>query len=383
MPVDKKIPLTAFGPRIRKSPFFDATRRYGCNAFTVYNHTYMPLYYEDRVTDYWRLVNDVTLWDVAGQRQVEVTGADAARFVQMLTPRNLSKCKVGQCKYVFITNEEGGIINDPVLLRLGENHFWLSLADSDVLLWAQGVAVNSELNVNITEPDVSPLQVQGPKSTLVMHRLFGDWINDLRYFWFKETDLHGIPVVVSRTGWSSERGYEIFLRDGQHGDRLWETVMEAGKPYNIGPCAPSHIRRIEGGLLSYGSDITLSENPFELGFGKFVDLDQEANFIGKQALQRIKTEGVKRQLVGLEIDGTPLGAGNEHPWALFQNGRHVGKLTSSVYSPRLKKNIGIALVALECSRQGASLAIQTPEGERQAMVVPFPFYDPQKSISAS
>jgi aminomethyltransferase len=243
--------------------------------------------------------------------------------------------------------------------------------------------VNSELNVNITEPDVSPLQVQGPKSTLVMHRLFGDWINDLRYFWFKETDLHGIPVVVSRTGWSSERGYEIFLRDGQHGDRLWETVMEAGKPFNIGPCAPSHIRRIEGGLLSYGSDITLSENPFELGFGKFVDLDQEANFIGKQALQRIKTEGVKRQLVGLEIDGTPLGTGNEHPWALFQNGRHVGKLTSSVYSPRLKKNIGIALVALECSRQGASLAIQTPEGERQAMVVPFPFYDPQKSISAS
>lgn len=378
-----KQPLGEFNSRIHKSPFFDATRRYGCNAFTVYNHTYMPLYYEDPVTDYWRLVNDVTLWDVACQRQVEVTGPDAAPFVQLLTPRNLSKCKVGQCKYVLITNEHGGIINDPILLRLGENHFWLSLADSDVLLWAQGVAVNSGFNVKVTEPDVSPLQVQGPKSTLAMHRLFGDWIDDLRYFWFKETDLHGIPLVVSRTGWSSERGYEIYLRDGQHGDALWEAVMEAGKPYNIGPCAPSRIRRIEGGLLSYGADMTTNENPFELGFGKFVDLQQEANFIGKQALQNIKAEGVKRQLVGLEIDGTPLDAGNEHPWALLHNGRHVGKLTSSVYSPRLDKNIGIAIVALACSRQGASLAIQTPEGERQAMVVPFPFYDPQKSIPAS
>jgi aminomethyltransferase len=216
-----------------------------------------------------------------------------------------------------------------------------------------------------------------------MHRLFGDWINDLRYFWFEETDLHGIPVAVSSTGWSSERGYEIYLRDGQHGDTLWEAIMEAGKPYNIGPCAPSRIRRIEGGLLSYGSDITTNENPYELGFGKFVDLHQEVNFIGKQALQKIKGEGVKRQLVGLEIGGTPLGAGNEHPWALVHNDNHVGKLTSSVYSPRLKKNIGIAIVALEHSGEGTRLGVEIPEGGRQAMIVPFPFYDAEKSIPVS
>ncbi len=376
-------PLIQFGPRVRKSPFFAATRRYGFNAYTTYNHMYMPLYYEDPVTDYWRLINDVTLWDVACQRQVEITGADAERFVQLLTPRNLSKCKVSQCKYVLITNEHGGIINDPVLLRLGENHFWLSLADSDVLLWAQGVALNSGMDVNIAEPDVSPIQVQGPKSMLVMAALFGDWINELRYFWLKEIDLRGMPLVVSRTGWSGELGYEIYLRDGRYGDLLWEAVMEAGKPYNIGLGAPSQIRRMEAGLLSYGSDMTTNENPFEIGFEKYVDLEQQVDFIGKDSLRRIKAEGIKRRLVGLEIDGPPLKEGNEHPWTVFHDGRPTGKLSSCVYSPRLDKNISIAIVASKNSHEGTGLEVETTEGKRRATVVSFPFYDPEKNIPVS
>ncbi len=376
-------PLIQFGPRVRKSPFFAATRRYGFNAYTTYNHMYMPLYYEDPVTDYWRLINDVTLWDVACQRQVEITGADAERFVQLLTPRNLSKCKVSQCKYVFITNEHGGIINDPVLLRLGENNFWLSLADSDVLLWAQGVALNSGMDVNIAEPDVSPIQVQGPKSMLVMAALFGDWINELRYFWLKEIDLRGMPLVVSRTGWSGELGYEIYLRDGRCGDLLWEAVMEAGKPYNIGLGAPSQIRRIEAGLLSYGSDMTKNENPFEIGFEKYVDLEQEVDFIGKEALRRIKAEGIKRRLVGLEIDGPPLKESNEHPWTVFHDERPTGKLSSCVYSPRLDKNISLAIVASKNSHEGTGLEVETTEGKRRATVVPFPFYDSEKNIPVS
>jgi len=341
--------------RVRTSPFFEATQRWGCKGYTTYNHMYLPLYYEGLEADFWRLVEHVTLWDVAVERQVEITGPDAARFTQMLTPRNLSTCAVGQCKYAPITDENGGLISDPVLLRLGENHFWLSLADSDVLLWAKGLAAGTGMNVNVGEPDVSPLQVQGPKSTDVMRDLFGPWIDELKYFWFRETDLDGIPLVVSRTGWSSERGYEIFLRDGARGDELWETVMAAGRPYEIGPGAPNQIRRIEGGLISYGADATLSENPFELGLDRLVDLDQEADFIGKAALKRIKAAGVDRRLVGVEIAGARLAVSNERFWPLVGHDPARFKITSAVYSPRLEKNIAMALVPVDLTAEGTRL----------------------------
>ena len=221
-----------FGTQIRKSPYFDATVRWGAAGFSVYNHMYIPRDFGDPEQNFWNLINDAILCDVAVERQVEITGPDAAQFVQLLTPRDLSSLSVGQCKYVLITNNEGGLLNDPVLLRLAENHFWLSLGDSDILLWAQGVAMHSGLDVSIKEPDVSPLQLQGPRSIDIMKELFGNDIVNLKYYWLIETVLNGIPLVVSRTGWSSELGYEIYLRDGSKGDDLWELIMETGKKNN-------------------------------------------------------------------------------------------------------------------------------------------------------
>ncbi len=287
-----------FGTQIRKSPYFDATVRWGARAFSVYNHMYIPRDFGDPEQNFWNLVNDAILCDVAVERQVEITGADAAAFVQMLTPRDLSRMAVGQCKYVLITNADGGILNDPILLRLGENHFWISLADSDILLWAQGVAVHSGMDVTIREPDVSPLQLQGPKSGEVMKALFGGGIMDLRYYWLREVELDGIPLVVSRTGWSSELGYELYLRDGSRGNELWEKIMAAGAPFGLKPGHTSSIRRIEGGMLSYHADADINTNPYELGLDRLVNLDMEADFIGKAALRRIREEGVRRRQVG-------------------------------------------------------------------------------------
>jgi len=380
--VSAAVPSIPIGPRVRKSPFFAATRRWGCKCYSVYNHMFMPVYYQSPEADFWKLVEAVTLWDVAVERQVEISGPDAARFTQLLTPRNLSKCAVGQCKYVLITDEHGGIINDPVLLKLAEDRFWLSLADADVLLWAKGLAHGAGMDVTIVEPDVSPLQVQGPHSPEVMRALFGEWIDDLRYFWFRETELDGIPVLVSRTGWSSERGYEIFLRDGTCGDELWERIMAAGQPWGIAPGAPSAIRRIEGAMLSHGSDMTLAENPYELGLGRLVDLDQEAEFVGKDALRRIAAEGVRRAMVGVEVEGASVGAGNEHPWPVVGGEALAARLTSCVWSPRLKKNIGLALVASADAAVGTEITLATPTGERRARVVPIPFYDPKKKLAS-
>ncbi|PWR04296.1 glycine cleavage system protein T [Meridianimarinicoccus roseus] len=372
-----------FGTQIRKSPYFDATVRWGAKAFSVYNHMYIPRDFGDPEQNFWTLVNDAILCDVAVERQVEITGPDAARFVQMLTPRNLSTMAVGQCKYVLITNADGGILNDPILLRLAENHFWISLADSDILLWAQGVAVHSGLDVMITEPDVSPLQLQGPKSGEIMRALFGDDIMDLKYYWLREVDLDGIPLVVSRTGWSSELGYEIYLRDSAYGDALWERIMATGLEYGLKPGHTSSIRRIEGGMLSYHADADIHTNPYELGLDRLVDLDMEADFIGKAALRRIRDAGVQRRQVGLVIDCDPLSGPNTTFWPMLRDGATVGKVTSAVYSPRLDKNIALAMVAADCAHIGTEVEVVTPSGPTRATVVERPFYDPRKKLAAA
>ena len=371
-----------FGTQIRKSPYFDATVKWGATGFSVYNHMYIPRDFGDPEKNFWNLINDAILCDVAVERQVEITGPDAAEFVQLLTPRDLSKLSIGQCKYVLITNNEGGLLNDPVLLRIAENHFWLSLGDSDILLWAQGVAINSELNVTIREPDVSPLQLQGPKSIDIMKVLFGDQIVNMKYYWLIETELNGIPLVISRTGWSSELGYEIYLRDGSRGNELWELIMEAGKQFNIQPGHTSSIRRIEGGMLSYHADADINTNPFELGLDRLVNLDNDNKFIGKEALIKIKEKGIKRKQVGMIIDSDPLKGPNTTFWPILKNNSNIGKVTSAVYSPRLKENIALGMVSIENSEIDNSFEIKMKESTYKAKVVLKPFYDPKKQITS-
>ena len=371
-----------FGTQIRKSPYFESTVKWGATGFSVYNHMYIPRDFGNPEQNFWNLIEKSILCDVAVERQVEITGPDAYKFTQLLTPRDLSNISIGQCKYVLITNYEGGILNDPVLLRLAENHFWLSLADSDVLLWAQGVAINSGLNVNISEPDVSPLQLQGPTSKDIMVKLFGESIKDLKYYWFKEYDLDGIPLIVSRTGWSSEFGYEFFLRDGSKGNNLYEKIMSAGKEYGLQPGHTSSIRRIEGGMLSYHADADIHTNPFELGFDRLVSLDNDIEFIGKAALKKIKATGIKRKQVGLEINCEPLSGPNTTFWSIEKDNNKIGKVTSAIYSPRLKKNIALAMVSIKYSEIGTKLEVETNENKFEAVVVEKPFYDPKKKIAS-
>lgn len=372
-----------FGTQIRKSPYFDATVRWGATAFSVYNHMYIPRAFGDPEQNFWNLVNEAILCDVAAERQVEITGPDAAEFVQRLTPRDLSKMAVGQCKYILMTNADGGILNDPILLRLADNHFWISLADSDILLWAQGLAVYAGLDVTISEPDVSPLQLQGPRSGDVMKALFGESIMALRYFWLCDVELNGIPLIVSRTGWSSELGYELYLRDGSRGDDLWETIMAAGEPFGLKPGHTSSIRRIEGGMLSYHADADMSTNPFELGMDRLVNLDMPTDFIGKAALKQIKAQGVTRKQVGLWIDAAPLQGPNTTFWPLKHNGETVGTVSSAVYSPRLAQNIALAMVAIDVADLETELEIHTAMGSARAVVVEKPFFDPKKKLAVS
>ncbi len=375
--------------RIRKSPFFHASRHPKPLLYSTYNHTYHPRVYGDQIEEYWQLLNGVTLWDVGVEKQVEITGPDAFTFTNMLVPRDLNKCKIEQCKYVFITSAEGGILNDPVLLRLGENHFWLSLADSDVLLWAMGLAHNSGLNVTIREPDVASMQIQGPKSKEVMTDLFGEGILDLRYYYLTQTELNGMPVVVSRTGYTSELGYEVYSRNASRdATKLWDIVCEAGQPHGLTVIGPCHIRRIEGGILALGADMWFDTNPFEvdMGYEWMVDLEQEADFIGKEALKRIKAEGVKRKLVGVEIGGDHLGSYTDNtmidffPVRATDGGEKVGDVTSACYSPRLDKNIGFAMLPIGYADLGTELLVETPAGTAPAKVVRKPFIDPQKEI---
>jgi aminomethyltransferase len=373
--------------RIRKSPYFYASRKHGVAMYSVYNHTYHPRHYGDPVAEYWHLLEGVTLWDVGVERQVEISGPDAFDFTNMLVARDLNKCEVGQCKYVFVTAPDGGIINDPVLLRLEENRFWLSLADSDVLLWAMGVAHNSGMNVQIHEPDVGPVQVQGPKSKDVMVDLFGDTILEVPYYFLRSYELDGIPVYVSRTGYTAELGYEIYLFDAsKNGPRLWEAVLEAGKPHGLEVIGPCHIRRIEGGILAWGCDMWLDTNPYEVGMGYdwMVDLEQGADFIGKEALRRIKQEGPKRKLAGVEISGDSLGSFNDGSmidyFPVSHEGREVGRVTSACHSPRLEKNIGYAMVPIELAELGTELEVDVYGDSRDAVVVQMPFIDPKKEI---
>ena len=373
----------SFGTQVRKSPFSNAALRWGAKGFSVYNHMYIPRDFGDPVQNFWNLVNHAILCDVAVERQVEISGPDAAKFTQYLTCRDISACEVGQCKYVLLTDEMGGVINDPILLKLAEDRFWLSIADSDVLLWAKGVAVHSKMDVKICEPDVSPLQLQGPKSRDILRVAFGDAAAELKYYRFLKFDWDGVPLIISRTGWSSELGYEVFLCDGSKGDALWEYIMEAGKPFGLMPGHTSSIRRIEAAMLSYNADVTLDDNPYELGLDRLVNCDSEVDFIGKKSLQDIRSKGVLRKFVGLEIFGDPFVGSNDERWNIYLNGNQVGYVTSAIYSPRLNKNIALAMVTVKTSALGTELEVDDGMMSRKCVVVQKPFYDPQKKLAVN
>ena len=371
-----------FGPRYRKSPFFECTRRAGCRAWGIYNHMYIPNYYDDPLEEYRSLTEDVTLWDVSVERIVEITGPDASEFTNRLTPRDLTKCAVGQGKYVLITAEDGGIVNEPVLLRVGENRWWLALSDSDAGLWARGYSAGCGLDVRVREPEIYPVQVQGPKSIDVMTALFGGEVAKIRYYWTMETDLDGIPVVISRTGWSAEIGFEIYLCDPSRGEELWNRIMEAGEPHRIRPIAPSQIRRIEAGIFRYGADLTIENNPYEItGLERLVE-DQDADYIGKRALMRIRAEGVSRKLVGVVLDGEDRLPGRPDVAPVYRDGEEIGKVTVLVWSPRMQRNIGYVWVPIGLAAPGNALEVTTLDGTAPGRTAAVPFFDPGKSVPA-
>jgi aminomethyltransferase len=373
-----------FGPWQRRSPFFDASLRAGAGAFDIYNHMLIPGYYGDPVEEYWHLLTHVTLWDVGVERIVEFSGPDAGELINRLTCRDLTRCAVGQCKYAPIIAPDGGIVNDPVLLRVEEDRWWLALADSDAGLYAIGVAAYAGLNARVTHPDVYPVQVQGPRSKDVLRALAGDRIDALRYYHCAKAELDGIPVVIGRTGWTAELGFEVYLMDPSRGDDLWQMILDAGEPYDIRVIAPSEARRIEAGIFNYGSDMTLENNPFELsGMQRLVE-EQDADYLGKDVLERVRREGVSRKLVGVEVFGDELPHEITDFWAALSGDEQVGRVTDLIWSPRLKKNIGYVWVPIEMAAPGTRLTVRTEDGDTlEAETRSLPFIDPKKEIPAA
>ncbi|MEM6463301.1 MAG: glycine cleavage T C-terminal barrel domain-containing protein [Pseudomonadota bacterium] len=333
--------------RLRKSPFYRSTIEDGAESLLTYNRMLIPRGYGDREAEYWRLINGVSMWDVAVQRQVQLKGPDAAKLAQILCVRDLSNQTIGQGKYVAICDHRGVLINDPIALKVDEDCYWLSIGNSDIWFWARCVAGERGLNVEVTEPDVSPLAVQGPKAEDVVASLLGDWVRDIKYFWFKDAEIKGIPLKVVRAGWSKQGGFELFLLDGAKGDRLWELVKEAGRPFNIGPGYPNPSERTESGLLNWGVDTDEHTNPFEVRLEKFVDLDVDDDVIGVQALRRVKADGIRRHQLGVLLDG-PEEHENQGIWlSIVKDGVQIGYLTHKAWSYRLKKMIGYALVTID------------------------------------
>ena len=377
--------LVQRGARNRRTPYYEATQKYGPQGFTVYNHMYFPIRFGTFEEEFDALLNQVTIWDVAVERCLEISGPDGFKFAQLLTPRDLSKCAIGQAKYVLICDSDGGIINDPVLTRMDENTFWFALASSDALLFARGLKnAYTGLAVTIREVDVAPLQIQGPKSKDLMVDLLGDEIGNLKYYYWTKAEIAGAPVVITRTGWTSEVGYEVYLTDTSKGTEVYEAIMKAGEPYGLRPTGPSDIRRIEGAIFNWGADMTYENNAFELGLERLVDFDlEDSASISMAAYRRIQQEGVAKKINGVILDGEPFPALNNTKWPVSVDGRVVGKVTSAIYSPRLGANLGYAWLPTEQSQPGQKVRVATEWGDRDATVTPMPFVDPQKKIPIS
>lgn len=361
-------PELVLSRRLRKTPFEQRVREQGARAFTIYNHMTLSSVYESLQADYEHLCQYVQLWDVAAERQVEVAGKDALALVELITPRDISRCVTGQCMYVPLIDEHGGIINDPIVLRLADDRFWISISDSDVLLWIKGIAWGRGMDVKVFEPDVSPLAIQGPGSDDLMAEVVGPEVRKIGFFHFIHARIEDIPVVIARSGWSGQGGFEIYLQDSSQGLKLWDAVWQKGQAFNIRAGCPNLIERLEAGLMSYGSDMTLESNPFECGLDRFFKLGKKAEYMSRQALDRIAREGITKKMVHLKISGEPLPAPRSTYNVLDKSGATAGQLTSIAWSPRFEANLAFATVAIESSAQGTLLNVETADGIRGGVV---------------
>jgi glycine cleavage system aminomethyltransferase T len=373
-----------FGPWYRQSPFFKSTLRAGCTAYDIYNHMYLPGYYDDPEVEYRLLNEGVTLWDVGVERTVQVSGPDADRLVDMLTCRDLTKCGVKQGKYMLVIAPDGGIVNDPVLLHPEPDVWWMQLADSDAGLYALGALAQSGLDADVSFPDVHPVQVQGPLSAKTLEKLVGPTIYDIKYYWCDRFEIGDIPVLISRTGWTAIPGFEVNLLDGSRGDELWNAILGAGEEFGLKPIAPVEARRIEAGIFNYGSDISIADTPFHvMGLERLVE-DQPQDYIGKAALERIRRDGVDRKLVGIQLEGDELRAEMSEYWSVFHDGKKVGRMTDAVWSPGLRMNIGYVWVPIALAEPGTRLDVETENGERiVGTTASIPFVDPRKERPAA
>ena len=352
----------AVSRRLRSTPYTPRIEALGVSDYSIVNHTILPKGFGRSVEDdYWHLREHVQLWDVSCQRQVEVQGADAARLVQMMTPRDLRNARLGQCLYAPLIDQNAGMLNDPVILKLADDHYWLSIADSDVLLWAKGLVVGMSLNATVTEPDVSPLAVQGPKADALMERVFGAVVHDIAFFKFKWLDFNGHPLVVARSGYSKQGGYEIYLDDSSLGLALWDTLWQAGEGLEVAPGSPNLIERVEAGLLSYGNEFTNDNNPLECGMEAYCCFDDDLQYIGKEALQKIQATGPIQQIRGINFDGDkcPPCAST---WPLTVDGVDAGDVSTAIWSPRQKCNVSLGMLRTAYADQGQAVQVHCADG---------------------
>ena len=354
--------------RLRPSPFEQRAIEHGASQFTLYNKMILPLIYESVAKEYEHLCKHVQIWDVACERQVEIVGADALRLVELITPRDMSTCAVGQCKYAPLCDENGGIINDPIIIRLAEDRFWVSIADSDVCLWVKGVAYGRGFDVRVFEPDVSPLAIQGPRADDLMADVVGEHTRDIRFFWFIDETIVGTPVKIARSGWSGKGGFEVYLQDSSKGNELWDIFWEAGQKYNIGVGAPNLIERIEAGLKSYGQDMTIENNPFEASLDRYIDIDKEAEYMCRDVLHDIAKSGPKKRLVNMIIEGRDLDPIRADWPVLGDDGEQVGIVTSKTWSPRFEANIALAIVNASHVSPGTPVTVDADGDTRSATI---------------
>ena len=353
--------------RLRRTPFSEGVERAGVRAYTVYNHMLLPTVFRSVEEDYHHLKNAVQVWDVACERQVEIRGPESGRLVQMLTPRDLRGMLPGQCYYMPIVDETGGMLNDPVVIKLAEDRWWISIADSDLLYWVKGLAYGYRLDVLVDEPDISPLAVQGPRAEQLMARVFGDSVSQIRFFRFSHFDFMGRDMVVARSGYSKQGGFEIYVNGEDMGMPLWNALMEAGTDLDVYAGCPNVIERIESGLLSYGNDMTYDNTPHECGLGRFCNTQSAIGCIGRDALLRVAKEGPIRQIRAISIDGEPVPICDRF-WPISVNGKTVGRVSSATWSPDFQTNVAIGMVHTAYWDPGTKLTVATPKGPRPAVV---------------